>query len=64
MKEHDPTLPTKYITYLDANGLYGHAMTKALPTHDFTWMTDQELLNWKDYPCILEVDLEYPEPPT
>ena len=60
MKEHDPALPTKYITYLDANGLYGHAMTKALPTHGFEWMDDQDLLNWRDHPCILEVDLEYP----
>ena len=32
MKNYNPRLPTKYITYLDANGLYGYAMTKALPT--------------------------------
>ena len=60
MKEYDPTLPTKYITYLDANGLYGWAMTKPLPTDGFRWMSDEEIINWKDHPCILEVDLEYP----
>ena len=27
--------PSKYITYLYANNLYGWAMTKPLPTHDF-----------------------------
>ena len=50
---------TKYITYLDANNLYGWAMSKPLQTHGFEWMTKDELLNWKKYPCILEVDLDY-----
>ena len=36
-------------------------MSKPLPTHGFRWITDQEeLKNWKNIPCILEVDLEYP----
>ena len=60
-KEYDPNLPTKYITYLDANNLYGWAMSKSLPTHGFQWMTDVEMDNWRQHPCILEVDLEYPE---
>ena len=64
MKNYDPRLPTKFITYLDANGLYGYAMTKALPTHGFEWMSDQELADWRNHPCILEVDLEYPYPYT
>ena len=61
MKEYNPNQPTKYITYLDANNLYGWAMSKPLPTHGFRWMTDQELTDWENLPCILEVDLEYPE---
>ncbi|MCG8374780.1 MAG: DNA polymerase, partial [Balneolales bacterium] len=61
MGEYDPNLPTKYITYLDANNLYGWAMSKPLPTHGFRWMTNQELTDWKNHPCILEVDLEYPK---
>lgn len=60
MKEYDPNLPTKYITYLDANNLYGWAMSKPLPTHGFRWASDKEITDWKNRPCILEVDLEYP----
>ncbi|XP_048583266.1 uncharacterized protein LOC116615318 [Nematostella vectensis] len=60
MGEYDLNLPTKYITYLDANNLYGWAMSKPLPTHGFRWMTDREIAGWEDRPCILEVDLEYP----
>ena len=53
--------PSKYIMYLDANNLYGWAMSKPLPTHGFKWMKVDELEAWELYPCILEVDLEYPK---
>ena len=53
--------PSKYIQYLDANNLYGWAMSKPLPTHGFKGMKTSELETWKLYPCILEVDLEYPK---
>ena len=53
--------PSKYIQYLDANNLYGWAMSKPLPTHGFKWMKTSELETWELYPCILEVDLEYPK---
>ena len=53
--------PSKYIQYLDANNLYGAAMSMKLPTHGFKWMNDKELTAWRKYPCILEVDLEYPK---
>ena len=36
-------------------------MSKQLPTSEFKWMTDNELDDWKDLSCFLEVDLEYPE---
>ena len=52
--------PSKYIAYLDANNLYGWAMSKPLPTHGFKWMNGSELQIWEKQPCILEVDLEYP----
>ena len=61
MKDYDPDQPTKYISYLDANNLYGWAMCKPLPTKGFSWMEKEELKNWKSMPCILEVDLTYPE---
>ena len=53
--------PSTYIQYLDANNLYGWAMSKSLPTHGFKWMKDNELNIWEKTPCILEVDLEYPK---
>ena len=58
----------KYLMYLDANNLYGYAMSMKLPTHGFKWMTsgemeklyDNQILQvWEKTPCILEVDLEY-----
>ena len=56
---YDASKPTKYIIYLDANKLYGWAMSKTLPTHGFKWMERNELENWRNYACVLEVDLEY-----
>ena len=60
MQEYDPSLPSKHIIYLDANNLYGWAMSRKLPTHGFKWMEQDELDHWENMPCILEVDLEYP----
>ena len=59
-EKFDSSQPSKFITYLDANNLYGWAMMKPLPVGDFKWMGESELENWEDFPCILEVDLEYP----
>ena len=62
MKEQfDSSRPSKFVTYLDANNLYGWAMMKPLPVGDFHWMTGDELERWREFPCVLEVDLEYPE---
>ena len=55
------TMISKYIMYLDANNLYGCAMSKPLPTHGFKWMEVDELETWELHSCILEVDLEYPK---
>ena len=59
-EKFDNKQPSKYIAYLDANNLYGWAMSKSLPTHGFKRMEVNELENWENYSCILEVDLEYP----
>ena len=59
--KYDPNSPTNYIPYFDANNLYGWAISKPLPTHGFEWMNDEELSNWKNISCILEVDLNYPQ---
>ena len=60
--------PSKYLMYLDANNLYGCAMSGKLPTHGFKWLTGGEMEkiyenrhNLNKIPCILEVDLEYPK---
>ena len=54
------TILSTYIAYLDANNLYGWAMSKPLPTHGFKWMKVSELETCEKHSCILEVDLEYP----
>jgi len=60
--------PTNYITYLDANNLYGWAMNQPLPKSGFHWkrVMPAEGQIMKIGPnakkgWILEVDLEYPE---
>ena len=66
---YDPEKPNTSILYLDANNLYGWAMSQALPTGGFRWVEDcSGLANTvKNLPAngpegfILEVDLEYPQ---
>ena len=61
--------PSKYIMYLDANNLYGWAMSQYLPTGNFKWLSNKKInnLNLNEYKedsdrgFILEVDLEYPK---
>ncbi len=60
-KGYDKDKMSIYIPYLDANNLYGWAMSKPLPYKNFCWMSEDELGNWQSKPCILEVDLEYPK---
>ncbi len=50
-----------HIPYLDANNLYGWAMSHKLPVKNFYWMCESEFKFWRSKPCILEVDLEYPK---
>ena len=64
--QDDRSKPTKFITYLDANNLYGWAMSQPLPVGDFKWLSDKEIEEMmndhaKIKGCTLEVDLEYPE---
>ena len=44
--EFDPTKDSKFTSYLDANNLYGGAMSIQLPTSGFEWMTDDKLDDW------------------
>ena len=70
MKNFNKKELSKFLMYLDANNLYGWAMSQKLPVHSFKKMSNEELENifnnqivqvWEKTPCILEVDLEYPE---
>ena len=69
MKEYNEKALSKYIMYLDANNLYGWAMSQYLPTGNFKWMRDKEIkrIDLGKYKAdgkkglILEDDLEYPQ---
>ena len=69
MRDYDKNKKSSYIQYLDANNLYGKAMTEKLPVRGFRWMTDISRMDEdfvrsydkndiKGY--ILEVDVDYP----
>ena len=74
MKNYNPEKKSSFIQYLDANNLYGWAMSQNLPTHGFKWMKDitlenvNEILDKTNHSMsntvkegyIFEVDLEYP----
>ena len=75
MKNYNPGKESTFIQYLDANNLYGWAMSQNLPTHGFRWMSNitkeqvmeilekanHSMLNTGKKGYIFEVDLEYPE---
>ena len=66
LKSYDPKQESKHIIYLDANNLYGYAMSKFLPTSHFKWIDPKEFdLNKynsnSSKGCVLEADLEYPK---
>ena len=67
IKEYDEKALSKYIIHLDANNLYGWAISQYLPTGGFRWLTEREIneIDLAKYKkdskkgVILEVDLEY-----
>ena len=69
MDEYDKNKETNYLQYLDANNLYGWAMSQPLPTGGFRWINCDSwdpvrlvnmLSNDINYGYLLEVDVEYP----
>lgn len=61
LKDYDKNKHSNYLFYLDANNLYGWAMSQSLPTGDFKWEKDTDY--YKNIPegrgCIVECDLHY-----
>ena len=39
---YDPTKPTSYIMYVDANNLYGWAMSQHLPDDEYEWVSNDD----------------------
>ena len=66
--EYDSTKPSSYILYVDANNLYGWAMSQRLPTDGFRFMSPDEVEQFKvcdvpddsDVGYVIECDLIYP----
>ena len=61
----DPKSESSYLQYLDANNLYGWAMSQLLPTGRFRWVSIKpnevgELAAHTDKGYLLEVDASYP----
>ena len=62
---YNPEKKTTWIQYLDANNLYGWAMSQPLPVGGFEWVEAEQCII--DHPVdspyghILEVDLNYPD---
>ena len=70
MNNYDENEESAYIKYLDANNLYGWAMSQELPVNNFKWIEDTSKINEdfiKDYyenskkGYILEVGVKYPK---
>ena len=67
MKNYDENKESTYIQYLDANNLYGWAMSQKLPVNGFKWVNneinEEFIKNYdenSDKGYILEVDIKYP----
>ena len=54
---YDSNQPTKYISYLDVNNLYGWATCKPLPTYGLEWMGQDELNIGKNFQTAKELDV-------
>ena len=67
-EDYDKSKPSLYISFLDANNLYGLAMCKKPPCGDFEWyygrMDEKRVMTYSNddgVGYILEVGLDYPK---
>ena len=71
MNNYDKSIESSYLMYLDANNLYGWAMSQKLPVNGFMWYNDhlsdfneEFIKNYNensDEGYFLQVDIEYPK---
>ena len=72
MKNYDKNKESTNLEYLDANNLYGWAMSQKLPVRNFKWIEKGDISKFNeafiknydedsDKGYILEVDVKYPE---
>ena len=70
IKNYDKNNESSYLKYLDANNLYGWAMSQKLPVNEFKWVKYLSKFNEgfikkydenSDKGYFLEVDVEYPK---
>ena len=61
-KQYDPEEGSSFLQYLDANNLYGWAMSQLLPTRGFGWVDVSDISKLsKSKGYLLEVDVKYPK---
>ena len=48
MKNHDKSIDSLCLMYVDANNLYGQAMSQKLPINRFKWVNDLSRFNKKE----------------
>ena len=69
---HDKNKESSYLEYVDANNLYGWAMSQRLPVEDSKWIEEDDISKFdeqfiknydenSDKEYIFEVDVEYPK---
>ena len=70
INKYNENIPSSYLMYLDANYLYGWAMSQKLPVNDFKWIDDLSeftegfIRNYdknSDIGNFLKLDIEYPK---
>ena len=70
MKNYDKNKESSYLMYVDANNLYGWAVSKKLPVDSFKWIDDLTIFTEdfiksydeeNDTGYLLAVDVEYPK---
>ena len=72
LTNHDKNKESSFLEYVDANNLYGWAMSQKLPVGDFKWIEEDDISTFdeqfiknydenSDKGYILEVDIKYPK---